>query len=303
MSEARPHARSDRAVGRTGAGVLALGLGDLRLAVTPVAPGAAVAPGIRGRALRPREPSDLRLAVRVSDAPEPPSRGARVALAGGVELRLAAGALGALAAECDATGVRRVLRLDAARSEGEVELSRAAHEAGLLPLAPPFDALLLATRLAREGALLLRAAAVARGGMALAFTLRSGSAARAVAALLAGRSGALARRRLLVRPGPDRPVASDGELREVDAAPDAVPLGALHLVHPAAELVAEPRCGARAADAVLASALLPIDTTGCVAAYAAACRVAGAVPVVRLGCPSEGPGLARFAEGPVSSHP
>ncbi|MDX1650144.1 MAG: hypothetical protein R3263_09850, partial [Myxococcota bacterium] len=172
-----------------------------------------------------------------------------------------------------------------------------ARAAGVAPLAAPFDALLLATRLAREGALLLHAAAVVRRGVALAFTLRARGARAAVAGLVAeGRPGVLARRRLVVRRGPRGPLALDGELRDAATAPAWAPLAAVHLVHPAAQLVAEPRCGSRAADALIASAVLPMDPAGRVASHAAATALASAVPVVRLGC-REAAALQRFADG------
>jgi hypothetical protein len=220
----------------------------------------------------------------------------------GRTLHLAEDARGTRVAETGRGGLRRVLHLDAARREAVIELSEGARAAGLPPLAPPFDDLLLATRLAREGALLLRAAAVVRGGAALAFTLRTRATREAMEALLApGRPGVLARRRLVVRRGADGPRVVDGALRDAACPPQVAPLGAVHLLHAATQVVAEPRCGGRAADALMACAVLPADLGGCVGAFASARALAAAVPVVRLGCPSGG-GLRRFADGaPVAA--
>lgn len=275
---------------------VAVRLADLRLALELPEGVAWAAQGVPGRAAAAAD-AGLALRVRLAPEPEAPRDGARVPGPGGRELRLRGGALGAVAAELEGGVVRRVLRLDGARREGEIELAEAARADGVAPLDAPFDALLLATRLAREGALLLHAAAVVRRGAALAFTLRTRAARAAVAGLVAeGRPGVLARRRLVVRRAARGPLVLDGELGDAAAPPQPVPLAAVHLLHPAGQLVAEPRCGSRAADALIASAALPVDPADCVASYATAAALAGAVPVVRLGCP-EAASLRRFADG------
>lgn len=273
-----------------------LGLADLRLAVE--GDGAARVAAGAGAARTPEgAPADLVLRVRRVARLVAPQGGVRWRSGPERALHLAEDARGTRVAEVGPDGVRRVMHLDAARREAVVEIADVARAAGLGPLAPPFDDLLLATRLAREGALLLRAAAVVRGGMALAFTLRTRAMRDAASALLGpGRPGVLARRRLVVRPGADGPRAVDGALRDAACQPQAAPLGAVHLLHAATQLVAEPRCGGRAADALMACAVLPADLGGCVGVFASARALAAAVPVVRLGCPP-GAGLRRFADG------
>ncbi len=203
--------------------------------------------------------------------------------------------------------LQRVARFDEEFRVGEVVVSPDSPYARecWYPLAYPLDEVVFLHRLVREGALLLHACGIVRGGSALVFTGPSGAGKTTLARLFQRHAGAevLSDDRLVLRLDPEGPGSGvrvwgtpwHGEAPLSMSA--SAPLAAVHLIRHAPEVLAEPVAGATAAAALLGNAFVPAhEPRGAAAALDFAARMVERVPLIRLGFPKDAR-VVRYAYG------
>ncbi|HYB13215.1 MAG TPA: hypothetical protein VEG67_07080 [Myxococcota bacterium] len=191
--------------------------------------------------------------------------------------------------------LQRLARFDAEFRSGEVVVdpqsfyARERH----YPLAYPLDEVIFLHRLAREGGLLLHACGVVRGREALLFSGPSGAGKTTIARLMQGVPDVrvLSDDRIAVRPSElgfrayGTPWHGDAPLSLSDSAR----LGAIHVIHHAGAIEAQPLAGAAGAAAVLGNAFAPFhDPVSAERSLDLAAKLAARVPIVRLGFPKDG---------------
>ncbi|HKE10910.1 MAG TPA: hypothetical protein VKE73_05015 [Myxococcota bacterium] len=200
--------------------------------------------------------------------------------------------------------LQRLARFDAGFRSGEVVIdpesfyARERH----YPLAYPLDEVIFLHRLAHEGGLLLHACGAVRGREALLFSGPSGAGKTTIARLLLATPGVrvLSDDRIAIRPTESgfraygTPWHGDAPLSLSDSAS----LRAIHLIHHAWGIEAEPLGGAAGAAAVLGNSFAPFhDPISTERTLDLAARLAARVPILRLGFPKDGR-VNSFAWGP-----
>ncbi|HTF34901.1 MAG TPA: hypothetical protein VK714_14550 [Myxococcota bacterium] len=191
--------------------------------------------------------------------------------------------------------LQRLARFDAEFRSGEVVVdpesfyARERH----YPLAYPLDEVIFLHRLAREGGLLLHACGVVRGREALLFSGPSGAGKTTIARLMQSTPDVrvLSDDRIAIRPTESgfrahgTPWHGDAPLSLSDSAS----LRAIHLIHHACGIEAEPLAGAAGAAAVLGNAFAPFhDPVSAERSLDLAAKLAARVPILRLGFPKDG---------------